>query len=52
MVWEQWVVIGFLVLGSIANILMIGEQRKPGTPGMAVVQVIIVSGLIYLITRI
>jgi hypothetical protein len=40
------IVIGLIVIGTIATILLIGKPRKPITPGQAVIALIINSVII------
>jgi hypothetical protein len=49
-VWA-WIPIIMIVLGSLASIASIGEERKPLTPPVAVLVIIINAFLIYCIFR-
>jgi hypothetical protein len=51
MTWEAIVLIALFTIGGLATVLTIGEPRKPTTPGIAVVTIILDTFLIYLVLR-
>lgn len=54
MIWYAWAIVALLVLGAIANILLIDRPRGPITHGSAVanviVNVLIIWGVVSLAT--
>ena len=43
--WVKWILVGWMAIGPVAMVLIIGIDRKPVTPGAALTSMII-SGLI------
>jgi len=43
--WMDWIIVGKLTVGALSTIAIVGQQRKPITPGVAVV-VAIINGLL------
>jgi hypothetical protein len=52
MVWQQIVLIVWLAIGTIANILLIGKERDPISPGVAVANLILAVCAIALVVSI
>lgn len=46
MVWQQWFFIIVFVLSIIFNVLQVGQEREPLTPGAATLDV--VTALVYI----
>lgn len=51
MEWILWVVVAFLVVGTVTSITQIGKPREPLTPGVVattvVLQGLIISAIIF-----
>lgn len=46
----HWVIVGYLIIGAVATVALVGQPRKPIEPGTAAVTVILngllVAGLV------
>ena len=52
MVWQQYVLGAWLILGALAMISQVGKARKPIEPGAAVLSVILTGLFLWLIASI
>lgn len=49
--WEAWTVVVLYVASALATVALIGRDRKPITPGGAVIQLVTVGFMVWLILR-
>jgi len=47
MTWFAWTLVGWLTLGVVASIAVIGKPRQPVTPGLAVATLVINGFLVW-----
>lgn len=52
MVWQQIVLIVYLILSMLCSVMMIGKSRRPMKPSDAMFSIIIVIALIALVATI
>jgi peptidoglycan/LPS O-acetylase OafA/YrhL len=48
--WQIGLIV-WLALGALLQVVFIGKQRKPTTPGAAAVYLLITAALIYVVVR-
>lgn len=49
MSWQHWVILGWWAVGAIGAVLLIGEEREPLTPPMALLQLTTLGVLVALL---
>jgi hypothetical protein len=49
MTWQLWIAVGVFALGGLSTILSVGKERKPISPEMAALVLVIDVALIALI---
>jgi len=51
MSWLDWTIIAILGLSAITNVAIVGKARKPVTPGIAAINVLLtgllIAGIVY-----
>lgn len=52
MVWQQWVYLIYAIINVAVMIGMIGKERKPYTPGVVAISVILYSFVVWLVLSI
>ena len=52
MVWQQVVLVVYLAIGGLATIALVGKERKPITPNVASISVMITSVLMLIVVSI
>lgn len=45
MTWMHWVIVGYLIIGAVATVALVGEPRKPIEPAVAATTVLL-NGLL------
>ena len=45
----QWAILSVIALSEVASIAMIGKERKPTTPGIAILNLLINAALAYMV---
>jgi hypothetical protein len=51
MTWFDWILVTLLVLGVVVNVLFVGRERDPITPGVALLSVVVNAFLAYGVVR-
>lgn len=49
MEWQQWVLVAWLAFSALTLVFSIGRERKPLTPGAAVISLLILGALTALV---
>lgn len=52
MTWQQWVLVIWYSIVALSNVLCIGVERKPLTPGVAAFNIVILGILTFLVVSI
>lgn len=52
MTWQQWVYVGWAILGTLLVVTHIGKKRTPTTPAEAAIQLVIQGLLVLLVVSI
>ena len=48
-VWQQWTFLAIVTLGFVLQILTIGEEREPLTPGVVVVANVLNALMVWMV---
>lgn len=52
MVWQQWVLVALLALNVVLTIALVGQPRKPITPGTAAFGLVFNAALVWMVVSI
>lgn len=47
--WQKWALIAWLTFGAIVSVTQIGKPKKPTTPGVAAISLVLTLGVIALV---